>query len=117
MTGRLDELLVFPRWVIGIELEQAWGRLSACACKSIEQAEEILKVEELSLPEFRRQFLSHSSSFCECRNSRVTFKVGGAASDQSQFEGRKARQKYEKMGSVRLGRFSPSRIDLPSQGS
>ncbi|TVY39590.1 hypothetical protein LOCC1_G006264 [Lachnellula occidentalis] len=72
VRGRLYELRVFPRWVIGIELEQAWGELCECACKSIERAESLLKVEQLSHPEFRRQFLSHAFSRCSCRDFRVS---------------------------------------------
>jgi hypothetical protein len=118
MRGRLNELLVFPRWVVGIELEQAWGGLCECACKSIERAEKLLKVEQLSLPEFRRQFLSHSFSHCRCRDFRVAeisnssvVALGGTnISDQ---EGQKQDNKLVDSG---LRRYPKLRVELPSKG-
>jgi len=118
MRGRLNELLVFPRWVIGIELEQAWGGLCECACKSIERAERLLKVEQLSLPEFRRQFLSHSFSNCRCRDFRVaeisnSSMVGLGDTKVSDVKGQKQNKEMRNFG---LRRYPKFRVELPSKG-
>ncbi|TVY41967.1 hypothetical protein LSUB1_G002428 [Lachnellula subtilissima] len=115
VRSRLNELLVFPRWVIGIELEQAWGELCECACKSIERTEKLLKVEQLSHPEFRRQFLSHSSSRCRCRDFRIAeishFSTASFSGSQlSDREGQK------RLGNSGLRSYPEFRVEMPSKG-
>lgn len=109
---------MFPRWVVGIELEQAWGGLSECACKSIERAEKLLKVEQLSLPEFRRQFLSHSFSLCKCRDLRVETLSNSTRRGLGGVNGadRGSQWQDKKMGNVGLRRYPKFRVELPSKG-
>ncbi|KAG9234555.1 hypothetical protein BJ875DRAFT_495741 [Amylocarpus encephaloides] len=113
--GRLEGVLTFPRYAIGIELEQAWGGLSDCAFSGIEHPEEMLKVDHLSLPEFRRQFLSHTFTNCKCKTYQVP-RISNVAQSES-LDRRSSR--YESDRSVSRSRFSTTggfSIELPSKG-
>ena len=81
--GRLAGVLAFPRFAIGIEIEQAWGGLSECTYRSMERPNELAKVAHLSLPEFRKQFLSHTFMNCRCK----TFHVADISANSSQLVG------------------------------
>ena len=69
--GRLRKLLAFPKHVIAAEVSDVWGELSVCTLKSITDSAQILRVEAISLPEFRRQFLTHTATDCKCRRFQV----------------------------------------------
>ncbi|EPE30588.1 hypothetical protein GLAREA_03555 [Glarea lozoyensis ATCC 20868] len=68
--GRLNGVLEFPRFAIGMEVENAWGGLSECACRSLERPEGIGEVERLSTLEMRDRVLGHGV-VCGCRSSQV----------------------------------------------
>jgi len=69
--GRLRALVSFPRTAIAIEMEEAWGPMSECSYRAIKTPEQLCRVEQLSLPEFRKQFLSHTDTGCKCKTFLV----------------------------------------------
>ncbi|KAH6682797.1 hypothetical protein B0J14DRAFT_574378 [Halenospora varia] len=110
-----QDLLAFPPVAVGIELEQAWGGLSECTCKALERPQELLNVEQLSLNEFRRQFLSHTFTNCRCRE----FQVGKISNHGEKGVGDlngsshrvlRNRERSRSLSNPRLG------IELPSKG-
>lgn len=70
--GRLKDILEFPRYAVAVELRYSWDELSECAWRSINSPEQLKRVEHLSLPEYRRQFLQHSATNCKCRDYNFT---------------------------------------------
>ncbi|KAH8687390.1 hypothetical protein BGZ60DRAFT_6730 [Tricladium varicosporioides] len=110
-----QDLLAFPPVAVGIEFEQAWGGLSDCACKALERPEELLKVEQLSLNEFRRQFLSHTFTNCKCREFYIE-KISNYRENNvrdlnsSSHRVPRSREKSRSVSNPRLG------IELPSKG-
>ncbi|RDL40172.1 uncharacterized protein BP5553_00151 [Venustampulla echinocandica] len=114
--GRLNSILAFPRLAVGIEVEQAWGGLTDCTYKGIEQAGELVKVEQLSLPEFRRQFLSHTFSNCGCKSFRVAQISNYTSKGQVRETNsgiNQAQPKHSEARALGIPRFS---IELPSKG-
>jgi hypothetical protein len=85
---------------VAIGLEDAWGSLSECSYRSIERPEQVSQVDQLSLPEFRRQFQCHTDSDCKCK----LFKVAEITNH------------YDKRplstNDVKYGRKMPREIDL-----
>ncbi len=69
--GTLNNLLRTPRHAIANDISYSWHTISECALKSIIRPEQLHKVEQLSLPEFREQFLSHTAVGCKCKEFRV----------------------------------------------
>jgi hypothetical protein len=69
--GRLKTIVSLPRYAAAIEIEEAWGSLSECSYRSIELAEQLSRVDHLSLPEFKRQFLCHTDTDCKCKMFEV----------------------------------------------
>ncbi|CAG8957728.1 hypothetical protein HYFRA_00000064 [Hymenoscyphus fraxineus] len=113
MVGRLDGILKFPAVAIGIELEHAWGGLSECAFRSIECPEELLKVEHISLPEFRHQFLSHTFVDCKCKTfniPRISKFVTAETSHPDTAVTTVEKSSFKKPRAARLA------IELPSRG-
>lgn len=52
--GRLKAIVSFPRYAVGIEIEDAWGSMSDCTYKGIERPEQLCGVEQLSLPRIQK---------------------------------------------------------------
>ena len=79
----------------------------------------MLKVEQLSLPEFRRQFLSHSFSHCKCRDFRVAGipNSSGMGLRETKDSDRAALRADMKLGDPRPRRFPRFRLELPSRGT
>jgi hypothetical protein len=110
--GRLRVLLAFPKKVIAAEVQDVWNELSACTIKSITDSSQILRVEALSLPEFRQQFLAHTPTDCKCRSFKV-------AQISNQFDMRPLRD-YDrkfKVGKSKADEYiNTFSLDLPSSG-
>ena len=69
--GKLNDIESFPRYAVATEIEDAWGSMSECAYRSIEQPEQLCGVEQLSLPVFKKQFMSHCKAPCTCKRFKV----------------------------------------------
>ena len=112
--GRLKASVSIPRYAVANEVEEGWGPMSECSYRSIERPERLCGVEQLSLPEFRKQFLSHTEANCTCKRFEV-------AQITNHYDKRPLPRK-----DVKYGRRMPKEIDglaaakfsveLPSKG-
>ena len=111
--GRLKAIVSFPRYAVAIEIEDAWGSMSECAYRSIEQPEQLCGVDQLSLPEFRKQFLCHVDSDCKCK----TFQVAEITNHYDKRPLPRHDVKYGRKMPKEVNQFSAPKftIDLPSK--
>lgn len=112
--GRLKAIVSFPRYAAAIEIEEAWGSMSECTYRSIERPEQLYGVDQLSLPEFRKQFLCHTDSDCKCKR----FKVAEITNHYDKRPLPRNDVKYGRKMPKEVDLFSTPKftIDLPSKG-
>lgn len=113
--GKLDVITSYPRQAIANEIKEQWNGLSPCACKTLKRPSQLLKVERLSLPEYRRQFVAHTVVDCKCK----TYKVSPIVNSYD----RRPQKDYDAQFSIFKARAANNvfvndlHIELPSKGN